>query len=60
MDVSSYTISKIFNQLALDNLSQWHLVTVFSQKIIVAETWYETYDNEFWPLLKYSKLENTN
>lgn len=60
IDVSSYTIDEILSQLALDNLSQWHLVTVFSQKIIAAEIWYETYDNKLWPLLKHSKFENTN
>lgn len=59
-DVSGYTISGILSQLTLDNLSQWHLITFFSQKIIAAETWYKTYENELWLLLKYSKLKDTN
>ncbi len=40
MDISGYVISRIFNQLTLDNLGWWHLVTYFSQKMIPAKTWY--------------------
>lgn len=34
---SSYVISRILNQLTLNNSIQWHLVDYFSQKIILAE-----------------------
>lgn len=33
-----YTISGILSQLISDDLSQWHLVAFFSQKIIPTKT----------------------
>ncbi len=36
-DVSGYIIGRIFSQLTLDNLDQWHLVVFFSQKIILTK-----------------------
>ena len=43
-DVSSYAIGRVFNQLILDDLGQWHLVAFFLQRMIPAETRYETHD----------------
>ena len=40
-DISGYAIGKVFSQLTLDDLGQWHPVVIFSCKIILAETRYE-------------------
>ena len=37
-DVSGYAISRIFSQITLDDLGQWHLVALFSRNMILAET----------------------
>ena len=60
-----YTISKILNQLTFRtnlnkiiikiNLGHWHLVTFFSQKIILAKTWYKTHNNKFLAIIKAFK-----
>ena len=55
MDVSGYTIGRIFSQLTLDNLGQWHLVAFFSQKIIPAETRYKTHNNELLAIVEAFK-----
>ena len=41
-DMSSYAISRVLSQLTLDNLGQWHSVAFYSQKMILAKTWYKT------------------
>ena len=43
-DVSGYVIGGVFSQLTLDNSGQWYPMGFFSQKMILAETRYETYD----------------
>ena len=37
-DISDYAIGKVLNQLISDNLAQWHLVTYFLRKMILAKT----------------------
>ena len=37
-DKSGYAIGGVLSQLTLDDLDQWHLVTFFSHKMILAET----------------------
>ena len=46
-DTSGYIIGRVFRQLTLDNLGQWHPVAFFSQKMIPAETRYETHNGKF-------------
>ncbi len=55
-DDSSYAIGRIFNQLTLDNLGQWHPVAFFFRKIIPAETQYETYNGELLPIVEAFKM----
>ena len=60
-DTSGYAISEILSQLTSDqrpsesdenfyskfsNVGQWHLVAFISRKMIPAETWYETQNQE--------------
>ena len=37
-DILGYTISKVFSQLTLDDLGQWHPIVFFSRKMFPAET----------------------
>lgn len=37
-DSSDYTMGEVSSQLTLDDLSQWHLVVFFFQKIISVKT----------------------
>ncbi len=55
MDASSYAIDRILNQLTSDDLSRWHSVIFFSQKIILAETWYETYNKKLLTIVETFK-----
>ena len=52
MEVLDYVIARIFNQLTLDDLGQWHPVAFFSKKMISAETWYETHNGELLAIVK--------
>ena len=54
-DVSGYAIGVILSQLILDNLSQWHLVIFFFQKIIPAETKYKTHNDEILAIVEAFK-----
>ena len=54
-DASGYAIGKILSQLTLDDLGQWHPIAFISRKIILAETWYETYDNELLAIFEAFK-----
>ncbi len=36
-------------------ISQWHLVAFFFQKMIPTETWYKTHDEEFWVIVEAFK-----
>ena len=54
-DVLAYAIDRIFSQLTSDNLGQWHLIAFFSRKMILAETWYETYNRELLAIIKAFK-----
>ncbi len=55
MDVFGYAIGGILSQLTLDNLSQWYSVAFFSRKMIPAQTWYETHNNELLAIVKALK-----
>ena len=46
MDVSGYAICGVLSQLISDDLGQWYPVIFFSQKMIPAETRYETHNRE--------------
>ena len=52
MDVSSYVIGRVLNQLTSDNLGWWHSVAFFFQKMILAGTRYETHDGELWAIVE--------
>ena len=54
-DVSNYTICGVLSQLALNNLGQWHLVAFYLQKMILAKTWYKTYDGELLAIVEAFK-----
>ena len=55
MDASAYAIGRVLNQLTSDNLGQWHPITFFLQKMIPAETRYETHDNELLAIVEAFK-----
>ena len=54
-DISGYAIVEVLSQLTLDNLGRWHPVAFFLQKMISAETRYETYDGELLTIVKAFK-----
>ena len=55
-DVSDYATGGIFSQLISDNLSQWHLVAFFSQKMIPAENPQSADFRRFEPMTSGSLL----
>ena len=50
-----YAIGRVFIQLILDDSNQWHLVTFFSWKMILAETRYETHDSQLLAIVETFK-----
>ena len=54
-NASGYAISEVLSQLTSDNSGWWHPVAFFSQKVIPAETKYETYDGELSAIVKAFK-----
>ena len=54
-DVSGYAIGGVLSQLTLDDSGQWHLVAFFSQKMIPAETRYETHNGELLAIVEAFK-----
>ncbi len=55
MDVSSYIIDRIFSQLTLNNLGQYHSLAFFSQKMIATKTRYQTYDGKLLTIVEIFK-----
>ena len=55
IDALGYTIGGVLSQLTLDNLSQWYPLAFLSQKMILAETRYETDNNKFLAIIKAFK-----
>ena len=55
IDALGYAISRVFNQLTLDDLGQWHPVAFFLRKMISAETRYETHDGELLAIVEAFK-----
>ena len=55
-DISGYLIDRVFSQLTSDDLGQWHLVAFFLQKMILAETRYETYNGKFLAIVEVFKI----
>ena len=53
--MSGYAIGKVPYQLILNNLGQWHLVIFYSQKMILAKTWYKTHNNELLAIVEAFK-----
>ena len=51
-DILRYMIGGVLNQLTSDDLSQWHLVAFFFQKMIPAGTRYETHNNKFLAIVE--------
>ena len=45
-DVLGYAISRVLNQLTLDDSGQWHPVAYYLQRIIPAKTQYKTHNSE--------------
>ena len=54
-DVLGYAIGGVFSQLTSDDSGRWHPVAFFSQKMISAETRYETYDSELLAIVEAFK-----
>ena len=54
-DISVYAISGVFSQLTLDNLNQWHPITLFSLKMIPVETRYEIYNDKLLAIIEVFK-----
>ena len=54
-DASDYAIGGVFSQIILNDLGRWHPVAFFTQKIIPAETRYQTHNGELLAILKAFK-----
>ena len=54
-NILKYTIGEVFSQLTLDNLGQWHSISFFSQKMILAKIKYEIYNNKLLAIVKAFK-----
>ena len=54
-DVLGYTIGRVFSQLTLDNLGQWHPVAFTFWKMIPAKTRYETHNGELLAIIETFK-----
>ena len=52
-EASGYAIGNMLTQLT--NSSQWHLVAYYFQKMILAKTWYKTYDNKLLAIVEAFK-----
>ena len=55
-NVSSYIISVIISQLVLNNLGQWHLMALFSKKMILTKIWYESHNGELLTIVRAFKI----
>ena len=53
-DASSYAIGGILSQLTTET-GQWHLVAIFFKKMISAEAWYKTHDQEMLTIVEVFK-----
>ena len=54
-DASSYAIGGVLSQLTSDNSGRWYPVAFYSQKMIPAETHYETHDGELLAIVEAFK-----
>ena len=55
IDASGYAIGGVLSQLTSDNSGRCHPIAFFSQKMILIETRYETYDSELLAIIKAFK-----
>lgn len=55
-DTSGYVVRGVLSQLVLDKLDQWHLVVFFSQKIILSERYYKTYNGKLLAIIEVFKI----
>ncbi len=55
-DASGYAIGGILSWLTSDNLGQWHPAAFFFKKMILAETWYETYNGKLVAIMELFKI----
>ena len=55
INTSGYTIGGVLSKLTLDDLSRWHLVAYYLQKMFSAKTWYKTHNGEFLAIVKAFK-----
>ena len=55
IDVSGYAIGGVLSQLTSDDSDRWHPVAFFSQKMILAETKYETHEGELLAIIEAFK-----
>ena len=54
-DVLGYVNGRVLRQLTSNALGRWHLVAFFSQKMIPAETRYETHNSELLAIVETFK-----
>lgn len=54
IDIFGYIISGIFSQPILKS-GQWHFIPFFFKKMILAKTWYKTYNQKFLAIIKIFK-----
>lgn len=54
-NASGHTIGRIFNQLTLDNLCQSYPIDLLSQKLILVDTWYKTYNGKLLAIVEVFK-----
>ena len=55
-DAPSYAIGRVLSQLTLDDSGQWHLVAFYSQKMILAKTWYKTHNSKLLAIVEAFKI----
>ena len=56
MDASGYAIGGVLSQLTSDDSGRWHLVALFSRKMIPAETRYKTHNGELLAIVGVFKI----
>ena len=55
IDMSGYAIGGVLSQQTSDNSGQWHPISFYSQKMILARTWYETHNGEILAIVEVFK-----
>ena len=54
-DASGYVIGKVLSQLTSNDSGQWKPIVYYSQKMILAKTWYKTHNSKLLAIVKAFK-----